>query len=73
MGCSPVDALIQHRLQKAHELLCDAAMTLQEIRDTCGFHSVNYFSRQFRKHYGYTPSHVRELKSKAYSTERNLP
>lgn len=62
MGCSPVEALIQHRLQKAHELLYDAAMTLQGISDTCGFHSVNYFSRQFRKHYGYAPSHVRELR-----------
>ena len=63
MGCSPVDTLIQHRLQKAHELLYDAAMTLQEISDTCGFHSVNYFSRQFRKRYGYSPSHVRKLRS----------
>lgn len=62
MGCSPVEALIQHRLQKAHELLYDADMTLQEISDTCGFHSVNYFSRQFRKRYGYAPSHVRELR-----------
>ncbi len=61
MGCSPVDALIQHRLQKAHGMLHDAALTLQEISHACGFHSVNYFSRQFRKHYGYAPSQVREL------------
>lgn len=60
MGCSPVDALIRHRLQMAHGMLHDTMRTLQEIRDTCGFHSVNYFSRQFQKHYGYTPSHVRE-------------
>lgn len=61
MDCSPVDALIQHRLQKAHDMLHDATRTLQEISDACGFHSVNYFSRQFRKHYGYAPSQAREF------------
>ncbi len=61
MGCSPVDALIQHRLQKAHDMLHDVTLTLQEISDACGFHSVNYFSRQFRKHYGYAPSQAREF------------
>lgn len=59
MGCSPVDALIRHRLEKAHELLKDTALTLQEISLTCGFHSVNYFSRRFRQHYGCAPSHTR--------------
>ena len=59
MGCSPVDALIQYRLQTAHSLLKDTTMTLQEISYSCGFHSVNYFSRQFRKIYGYTPGQNR--------------
>lgn len=61
MGCSPVDALIQYRLQIAHGLLRDATLTLQEISDSCGFHSVNYFSRQFRQIYGCTPSQARVL------------
>ena len=60
MGCSPVDALIQHRLQKAHGMLHDTTRTLQEISHACGFSSVNYFSRQFRKHYGYAPSRANE-------------
>jgi len=60
MGCSPVDALIRHRLQKAHGMLYDTTRTLQEISHACGFHSVNYFSRQFRKHYGYAPSCARK-------------
>lgn len=60
MGCSPVDALIQHRLQKAHGMLHDTTRTLQEISHACGFNSVNYFSRQFRKHYGYAPSRANE-------------
>lgn len=56
MGCSPVDALIQYRLQMAHQLLNEKVHTLQQISDACGFNSVNYFSRQFKKKYGYAPS-----------------
>ena len=61
MGCSPVDALIQHRLQIAHGLIKDTTLTLQEISYSCGFHSVHYFSRQFRQAYGYTPGKYRIL------------
>ncbi len=56
MGCSPVEALIQYRLQMAHRLLSERTQTLQQISYVCGFNSVNYFSRQFKKRYGYAPS-----------------
>lgn len=56
MGCSPVDALIQYRLQMAHQLLTENTQSIQQISYACGFHSVNYFSRQFKKKYGYSPS-----------------
>ena len=59
MGCSPIEALIQYRLQTAHRLLSNKTLTLQEISFACGFNSVNYFSRQFKKVYGYTPSQNR--------------
>ena len=61
MGCSPVDALIQYRLQAAQRMLGDGSLTLQEISGSCGFHSVTYFSRQFRKRYGYSPGQTRIL------------
>lgn len=56
MGCSPVDALIQYRLQMAHQLLSERTQNLQQISYACGFNSVNYFSRQFKKRYGCAPS-----------------
>lgn len=56
MGCSPVDALIQYRLQIACGLLNEKTHTLQEISYACGFHSANYFSRKFKEAYGYAPS-----------------
>ena len=59
MGCSPMEALIQYRLQMAYRQLKDTTRTLQEISYTCGFNSVNYFCRQFRRVYGCTPGQIR--------------
>lgn len=56
MGCSPVDVLIQYRLQVARRFINEKELSLKEISSACGFHSVNYFSRQFKKVYGYPPS-----------------
>lgn len=61
MECSPVEALIRHRLQVALRLLKDTTLTLQEISCSCGFNSVHYFIRQFRQTYGYTPGQFRML------------
>lgn len=61
MGYSPIEALIQYRLQIAHKLLNETNLTLQEISVECGFNSVNYFSRQFRKTYGCSPRNYRAL------------
>ncbi len=61
MGCSPIDALIRHRLQTAHQLLSERTQSIQEISYACGFNSVNYFSRQFKKKYGCTPSQCMKL------------
>ncbi len=61
MGYSPIDALIQYRLKMAHQLLNEKAQTLQQISYACGFNSVNYFSRQFKKKYGYAPSRSAEM------------
>ena len=59
MSCSPIDALIQYRLQIAHRLLNETTLSIEKISDSCGFHSTNYFSRRFRKKYGYAPSQYR--------------
>lgn len=61
MGCSPFDALIQYRLQIALRSLNKKKLSLQEISFACGFNSVNYFSRKFKKTYGYSPSQSRKL------------
>lgn len=61
LGSSPMEALINYRLQTAHRLLGEKNLTLQEISDACGFHSVNYFSRKFKQTYGYAPGRDRKM------------
>lgn len=61
MGCAPVDALIQYRLQTARRLLSEKNLTIQEISFACGFHSPNYFSRKFKEVYGHTPRQQNRL------------
>lgn len=55
-GCSPVNYIIQYRLEKAKILLAYSYMSVSQISEYLGFKSLHYFSRLFKKHYGQTPS-----------------
>lgn len=59
-GRSPIDALIQHRLDVAHRMMGDASLTIREISEACGFHSESYFSRRYRQKYGVSPGRSRK-------------
>ena len=60
MGCTPIDALIQYRLETARKMLAETTLTLREIGETCGFNSESYFSRRYRWVYGCAPGHGRK-------------
>ncbi len=57
-GFSPVDYLIRTRIRRAKELLdCRTArLSISEIAFRCGFEDSNYFSRQFRRVVGASPT-----------------
>lgn len=59
-GRSPIDYLLHVRIQKAMELLRRKERTITEIAFDCGFTDSNYFTRQFRKTTGNSPSEYRE-------------
>lgn len=61
MRRTPIEYLIGYRLQKARFLLDSTTQTIQEISQSCGFHSTSYFTRKIRQYYGYTPGAVRHL------------
>lgn len=58
-GISPGQYLIRERLRHALELLSESELSVKEISFACGFTDEKYFSRAFKKKYGYPPSQVR--------------
>ena len=55
-GRSPMDYVIEVRLDRAAELLREGRLTVSEVAERTGFSSVHYFSRIFRRRRGVAPS-----------------
>ncbi|MGC1478920.1 MAG: AraC family transcriptional regulator [Chthoniobacterales bacterium] len=58
-GLSPNRFIIEERLGRAESYLRETGMSVQEIASRLGYRDVYYFSRQFRRFRGVTPSRVR--------------
>lgn len=56
MGISPKQYIINLRLQRAGQMLCEGALSTAQIAEACGFSSPYHFSRLFKQHMGTTPS-----------------
>jgi YesN/AraC family two-component response regulator len=52
--------ITEQRLTQASCLLLATNHTVSQIAETVGYQHINYFFRQFRKHYGKTPKIWRE-------------
>lgn len=58
-GMSPVEFILEIRLQKAMELLRTGKYaTVAEVRYAVGIESASYFTTKFRKRFGVSPSEV---------------
>ncbi|MFA5676724.1 MAG: AraC family transcriptional regulator [Christensenellales bacterium] len=57
---TPTSYINQIRLQHAAKLLRNTRDSVLDIVYRCGYNSVSYFNRQFKSHYGTTPSRYRE-------------
>lgn len=55
----PSAYLMKLRLQKASSLLSGSSLSISEVAFQSGFEDSNYFTRQFKKHFGVTPSQYR--------------
>jgi AraC family L-rhamnose operon transcriptional activator RhaR/AraC family L-rhamnose operon regulatory protein RhaS len=60
-GISPINYVIQLRIQHAYELLLDPDISISEIAYLCGFQDSNYFTRQFKHASGFTPREYRNF------------
>lgn len=59
IGQSPMEYLIQYRLNQSKKLLLETNMTITDICQQCGFSDSAYFGKVFRKSCGMTPSEYR--------------
>ena len=63
-GSSPLQLLLQIRLDKAKQLLAETEESINEIACRIGFHDSAYFSKQFKKSMHMTPSAYRQQAKK---------
>ena len=61
---TPLNFLIDHRLQKGIELLLSTDLTVTEISTQTGFSSPSYFSEMFKKNYGCSPREYKQNNSR---------
>lgn len=72
-GFSPKDYLIYYRLSKAVDLLRDPNMSMEMIAASVGYNDQFYFSKQFKKNLGMTPSECRRAIAKDSSWRFQSP
>ena len=54
-GKTPIETLIEMRLNKASDLIISTGLTIAEIADRCGYNTVSFFISEYKKRYGITP------------------
>lgn len=59
---TPINYLINYRLNEAAWLLSKTEKKINTISDETGFNNVDYFCRLFKKHYHLTPTEYRKKK-----------
>lgn len=59
-GISPMEYLIQHRMDHAAHLLGNRNLNIGEIAATVGYGDLFHFSKMFKKHFGVSPREMRQ-------------
>ncbi len=57
-GMSPKQYLIKRRMERALTLLAEGDASVKEVAFAVGYRDEKYFSRAFKKRYGYAPSRL---------------
>ncbi len=58
---SCIAEVIESRMSKAKMLLARTSMDVGEISEKCGYHNVEHFCRQFKRHEAISPSGYRKM------------
>ena len=60
MGISPIEYVINTRINRAKELVRHTDLSVSEISSLCGFKDVEHFCRTFKKRTGVSTSNYRK-------------
>lgn len=66
-GCSPKADIIAARIEQSKQMLHYSGLSITEISERCGFHSIYYFSKYFKEAVGLSPSEY----ARKHSLERS--
>ncbi|MDF2713221.1 MAG: DNA-binding response regulator [Paenibacillus sp.] len=58
-GKTFLEIVTEHRIQKAKTLLNDVSLKAYEVAELVGYKDTDYFTKQFKKHTGMTPTEYR--------------
>ena len=61
-GCSPKQDILNARIELACRMLRYTGVSITEIAAACGFQSIYYFSKYFKKVTGLSPKNYAENK-----------
>ena len=67
---SPTEDLIRTRIDQAKKMLSATKVSVKKVSVACGFESVHYFHRAFKKRNKITPKH---LQNKQLSLKGSVP
>lgn len=65
-GITPTDFINEIRLKKSAKLLLQTDMLIIAISDKCGFNTLTYYNKLFKKYYGCSPSEYRKRNRKIF-------
>ena len=59
-SCTPKQYMLQIRMKRAAMLLEESFLSIKEVAAEAGFADPSHLSRECRRHWGLTPSEMRE-------------
>ena len=73
---SPTEDLIQTRIDQSKKMLAGSKVSIKKVSVACGFESVHYFHRAFKKRANITPKHFQNKQfannGSVYTSERHF-
>ena len=59
-GITVMEYVLQKRMQNAQKMLSSKNISIREVSESCGFSSIEYFSKSFRAYFGMSPREWRD-------------